>query len=98
MNANAATGVLMTKQELDRAHELCQQAGVWLVVDNTYEHFTYDGREHACVSGPHVINIFSMSKVHCDSRPGIVCRAAAYTHILTEVFEIRHGFSCFCTN
>ena len=53
----------MTKQELDRANQLCQQAGVWLVVDNTYENFTYDGREHACVSGPHVINIFSMSKV-----------------------------------
>ena len=59
----ALTGVLMTKDELQRAHELCEQAGVWLVVDNTYEHFTYDGRQHTCVSGPHVINIFSMSKV-----------------------------------
>ena len=53
----------MTKAELQRAHRLCEEAGVWLVVDNTYEDFTYDGREHSCVSGPHVINIFSMSKV-----------------------------------
>lgn len=53
----------MTKDELQRARHLCEAAGVWLVVDNTYEDFTYDGREHTCVSGPNVINIFSMSKV-----------------------------------
>jgi len=58
-----SAGVLMTKAELQRAHKLCEQAGAWLVVDNTYEHFTYDGREHVCISGPHVINVFSMSKV-----------------------------------
>lgn len=56
------TGVLMSKCELQRAQKLCEQAGAWLVVDNTYEHFTYDGRQHTCVSGPHVVNIFSMSK------------------------------------
>ena len=56
-------GVLMDKAELQRAHKLCEQAGVWLIVDNTYENFTYDGREHTCISGPHVINVFSMSKV-----------------------------------
>lgn len=65
-------GVLMDKAELQRAHKLCEQAGVWLIVDNTYENFTYDGREHTCVSGPHVINVFSMSKV-------IVCCAATGT-------------------
>ena len=53
----------MSESELQRAHKLCEQAGAWLIVDNTYEHFTYDGREHTCVSGPHVVNIFSMSKV-----------------------------------
>ncbi len=56
-------GVLMSKTELQRARKLCEQAGAWLIVDNTYEHFTYDGRQHTCVSGPHVVNIFSMSKV-----------------------------------
>lgn len=56
-------GVLMSKAELERAQQLCEAVGVWLVVDNTYEDFTYDGREHSCVSGPNVINIFSMSKV-----------------------------------
>ena len=53
----------MTECELQRARQLCEAAGAWLIVDNTYEDFTYDGREHMCVSGPNVINIFSMSKV-----------------------------------
>ena len=73
----------MTKAELQRAHALCQDAGVWLVVDNTYEDFTYDWREHICVSGPHVINIFSMSKVllqatlvHFGLPPNSVCTFA----------------------
>eukprot|EP00951_Prasinocladus_malaysianus_P029055 scaffold266804_cov26-Prasinocladus_malaysianus.AAC.1 len=34
------------------------------VMDNTYEHFVYGGREHFCPSGPHVVNIFSFSKAY----------------------------------
>lgn len=65
----------MTKDELQRARRLCEAAGVWLIVDNTYEDFTYDGREHTCVSGPNVINIFSMSKVwlHAYGLPAAGC-------------------------
>lgn len=57
------TGVLMEREELEEASRMCSRAGAWLVVDNTYEHFTYDGATHHCVSGPHVINMFSFSKV-----------------------------------
>eukprot|EP00434_Breviolum_minutum_P015144 symbB.v1.2.013356.t1/scaffold942.1/size149982/7 len=38
---------------------------VWLVVDNTYEHFTYEEEGHAphfSISGDHVVNVFSFSK------------------------------------
>ncbi len=56
-------GVLLDEAELQRASQLCAAAGAWLVVDNTYEHFTYEGRQHHCVHGPHVINMFSFSKV-----------------------------------
>lgn len=62
-----AAGVLLSKAELQRASDLCERAGAWLVMDNTYENFTYEGREHTCVSGSHVINIFSMSKVRITS-------------------------------
>ena len=86
-----SAGVLMSKVELQRAHKLCEQAGAWLVVDNTYEHFTYDGREHTCVSGPHVINIFSMSKVRCHCHAGMCMlkhlsptSCASFKHMVTD--------------
>ena len=57
------SGVLLSRQQVERASQLCEAAGCWLVLDNTYEHFVYDGREHFCLAAPHVINIFSFSKV-----------------------------------
>ena len=58
-----AAGVLLSWEELQRASAICAAAGAWLIIDNTYEHFTYDGARHECVHGPHVINVFSFSKV-----------------------------------
>lgn len=37
-------------------------AGAWLVLDNTYEHFLYNGLRHHCARGPHVVHLFSFSK------------------------------------
>lgn len=54
----------MTREELQRAADITASAGAWLVIDNTYEHFTYDGAEHCCVGGRHVVNIFSFSKAY----------------------------------
>ncbi len=59
-----AAGVLLSRGEVRRAAQLCQDAGAWLIMDNTYEHFVYDGRQHHCVAAPHIIHIFSFSKVH----------------------------------
>lgn len=58
------TGVALTQIEVSRAAELCQAAGAWLVLDNTYENFMYDGRKHFCASGSNIINIFSFSKAY----------------------------------
>ncbi|KAK3280759.1 hypothetical protein CYMTET_11417 [Cymbomonas tetramitiformis] len=58
------TGVIVPTETLEKAAEMCKEAGVWLIVDNTYEYFTYDGVEHTCVEAPHVINIFSFSKAY----------------------------------
>ena len=55
-------GVLLSKQELQEAADICAAAGAWLVVDNTYEDFVYDSGQHHCISAPHIIHIFSMSK------------------------------------
>jgi hypothetical protein len=56
-------GVLLSKEELERAAELTARAGAWLIMDNTYEHFVYKGLQHHCISAPHIIHLFSFSKV-----------------------------------
>lgn len=43
---------------------MCAAVGTWLVLDNTYEHFLYEGRNHHCISGPNVIHVFSFSKAY----------------------------------
>ena len=82
----------MTKAELERASELCRLRGAWLIVDNTYEHFTYDGRQHVCVSAPHVLHIFSFSKVWASARahgqPHAAAIAASNVKLALDDFRI----------
>ena len=60
---SSRAGVLMGREEIERASRLCAAAGAWLILDNTYENFVYAGLEHFCLSAPHVLNVFSFSKV-----------------------------------
>ena len=62
VNPANPTGIALTRQELDRAASLTARAGAWLLIDNTYADFTFDGREHYCPRGPNVVHLFSMSK------------------------------------
>eukprot|EP00892_Ulva_mutabilis_P011941 jgi/Ulvmu1/9119/UM005_0214.1 len=75
-------GFVMTREELERARDMTAAAGTWLVVDNTYEHFTYDGAEHVCVGGSHVVNVFSFSKAYgmMGWRVGYLAFPAASVH------------------
>ncbi|KAK8551203.1 hypothetical protein V6N13_119685 [Hibiscus sabdariffa] len=41
-----------------------KNAGCWIVVDNTYEYFMYDGLEHSYLEGDHIVDIFSFSKAY----------------------------------
>lgn len=86
-----AAGVLLSREELQRASAICAAAGAWLVVDNTYEHFTYGGAQHECVHGPHIINIFSFSKVRSSTRhrmqappQGTPCATASSGQVINE--------------
>lgn len=56
------TGILLTKEELDAVAHITAENDAFLVVDNTYEHFTYDGLIHYAPSGPHIVHVFSFSK------------------------------------
>eukprot|EP01036_Dinobryon_divergens_P044897 gene44897-59924_t len=61
------TGVIYPRHVLTRARDICTAANVWLVIDNTYDLFTYEketGLSHSCVEGSHVVNLFSMSKAY----------------------------------
>ncbi|CAI7840887.1 unnamed protein product, partial [Closterium sp. NIES-54] len=63
-NPNNPTGTYVPEDLLRRISAICEKAGSWLVLDNTYEYFMYDGNRHVCLEGPHVLNIFSFSKAY----------------------------------
>ncbi|GMH03652.1 hypothetical protein Nepgr_005491 [Nepenthes gracilis] len=64
VNPGNPTGTYIPEPLLKRISDLCRDNGSWLIVDNTYEYFMYDGRRHSCVEGNHVVNIFSFSKAY----------------------------------
>lgn len=64
VNPGNPSGSYIPEILLKKISDLCKNAGVWLVVDNTYEYFMYDGLQHYCVEGDHIVNIFSFSKSH----------------------------------
>jgi len=64
-NPGNPSGAVMPKEQVDRIMTMCRDQGVWLVSDETYEYFTYDGAtHHSPVSPEGVINIFSFSKAY----------------------------------
>ncbi|CAH9083119.1 unnamed protein product [Cuscuta europaea] len=64
VNPGNPSGTYIPESLLTRISDLCKQAGCWLLVDNTYEYFMYDGRKHVCLEGNHIVNIFSFSKAY----------------------------------
>ncbi|CAL5373581.1 unnamed protein product [Camellia sinensis] len=64
VNPGNPSGTYIPLPLLKRISDLCRDAGCWLVVDNTYEYFMYDGLKHSCVEGNHIVNIFSFSKAY----------------------------------
>ncbi|TKY48124.1 Bifunctional aspartate aminotransferase and glutamate/aspartate-prephenate aminotransferase [Spatholobus suberectus] len=64
VNPGNPTGTYIPDPLLKRISDLCENAGSWLVVDNTYEYFMYDGLKHTCVEGNHIVNVFSFSKAY----------------------------------
>ncbi|KAI4381943.1 hypothetical protein MLD38_007959 [Melastoma candidum] len=64
VNPGNPSGTYIPEPLLQRISEICRKAGSWLVVDNTYEYFMYDGLKHTCIEGEHIVNIFSFSKAY----------------------------------
>ncbi|KAI3982738.1 hypothetical protein MKX01_010221 [Papaver californicum] len=64
VNPGNPSGTYISEPLLKRISDLCKRAGSWLVVDNTYEYFMYDGLRHTCIEGDHILNVFSFSKAY----------------------------------
>jgi aspartate/methionine/tyrosine aminotransferase len=75
VNPGNPTGVSLPYEFLREIKELTKEFGVWLIMDNTYEHFdisrknslpdvdsTNNSPDYPCFDEEHVINIFSFSK------------------------------------
>uniref|UniRef100_A0A7S4NWA6 Aminotransferase class I/classII large domain-containing protein n=1 Tax=Guillardia theta TaxID=55529 RepID=A0A7S4NWA6_GUITH len=59
------SGALISSDTLNKLVEICASKKIWLVSDETYEYFTYDGAEHVSPTADDgVINIYSMSKAY----------------------------------
>ncbi len=76
-NPGNPTGVSIPHEKLQQIVDLCREYGIWVVMDNTYEHFDHgrvnsfdipstndDEASHGfhCFQDEHVISIFSFSK------------------------------------
>ncbi|CAM6084671.1 unnamed protein product [Calypogeia fissa] len=64
VNPGNPSGTYVPAPLLKRISDLCREAGTWLIMDNTYEYFMYDGRKHTCLEGDHILNVFSFSKAY----------------------------------
>lgn len=64
VNPGNPSGMCIPHHLLQRISELCYKAGAWLLVDNTYEYFMFNGLQHSCIEGDHIVNIFSFSKAY----------------------------------
>jgi aspartate aminotransferase len=79
---NNPTGTVYTDDELERVAELCRERGLFLVADEVYREFTYDGRRHRSALtldglADQVVVADSLSKrvSMCGARVGwIACR------------------------
>lgn len=76
---NNPTGTVYSAEELQRVAELCREHGLYLVSDEVYREFTYDGRKHVSAwelegIDDHVILTDSLSKrvSMCGARVGWV--------------------------
>ena len=62
---------------LERFSAVCQRHGVWLVVDNTYEHFTYEEES---------ISALSMASLRFFDLPTPCCK-----EYRPNLIELMHG-------
>ncbi|KAM6544030.1 hypothetical protein CsatB_008477 [Cannabis sativa] len=91
VNPGNPSGKCISEPLLKRFSDICQRAGSWLVIDNAYEHFMYDGRKHSCIEGNHIINLFSFSKAYgmMGWRVGYIAYPSEATALRTQLLKVQ---------
>ncbi|KAL5559236.1 hypothetical protein UlMin_035447 [Ulmus minor] len=91
VNPGNPSGTCIPEPLLKRISDICKRAGSWLVVDNAYEYFVYDGKKHSCVEGNHVINLFSFSKAYgmMGWRVGYIAYPSEAEALRTQLLKIQ---------
>jgi aspartate aminotransferase len=92
-NPNNPTGSVCTDTQLQMLLELCRQQDLFLIVDETYREFVFDGLKPRCIfelspRDPHVIVVDSISKRFslCGARIG--CMLTWNKEIMQAAFHI----------
>ncbi|NDC37200.1 MAG: pyridoxal phosphate-dependent aminotransferase [Proteobacteria bacterium] len=92
-NPNNPTGVVYSREELKSLIELCDTAGIFLIADEAYREFTYDGREflsvyHLAPNHPNLIIVDSLSKRFslCGARVG--CLISSHPEIFAACHRL----------
>ncbi|XP_058218040.1 aromatic aminotransferase ISS1-like isoform X2 [Rhododendron vialii] len=99
VNPGNPSGICIPEPLLKRISEICRRAGSWLLVDNAYEYFVYDGCEHSCVEGSHVVNLFSFSKAYgmMGWRVGYIAYSLEADGLLTQLLKVQDNVA-ICTS
>lgn len=92
-NPNNPTGTVYTREELKGLIALCDEAGIFLIADEAYREFTYDGKEflsvyHLAPNHPNLIIVDSLSKRFslCGARIG--CLIATHSEIFAACHRL----------
>jgi aspartate aminotransferase len=95
-NPNNPTGTVYTREELLRVAGFCRDHGLFLVVDEVYREFVYDGREAVSALGlqgfeDHVIVVDSLSKRYsaCGIRLG--CLVTRNADVYQAAYRMAQG-------
>lgn len=95
-NPNNPTGTVYTREELTAVARFCRDHGLFLVVDEVYREFVYDGREAISALGlqgfeEHVIVVDSLSKRYsaCGIRLG--CLVTRNKDVYQAAYRMAQG-------
>ncbi len=81
------TGAVTPPAVVDELTGMCESVGAWLISDEAYEHFLFDGAVHTSPDGDHVLNLYSFSKSYgmASYRIGYIAHSPALTEALIKV-------------